>query len=93
MPLLGKVARNKRAKSANLRSSAKHKGGDRRKLVKSSSSSETAVEGNDKLEQHSDLDYAEERMKSVKESLRNIDKSAQIRPINIDIALGEEQAA
>lgn len=40
------------------------------------------------------LDYASERMKQIKESLRNERSNAEfdkLRPINIDLALGNEQ--
>lgn len=93
-PLLGKISRTRRAKSANLRnSSAKSKASDKKKLVTGSQSSSTDTvnnEVNDKNSENSDLDYAEERIKLVKESLKQAVDVAQIRPINIDVALGEE---
>ena len=57
----------------------------------SSSTDTVNNEANDKASENSDLDYAEERIKLVKESLKQAVDVAQIRPINIDVALGEEQ--
>lgn len=91
---MGKVARTKRAKSANLRnSSARSKASDKKKLVTGSQSSSTDTvnnETNDKNCENTDLDYAEERIKLVKESLKQAVDVAQIRPINIDVALEEQ---
>nr|XP_015838709.1 PREDICTED: uncharacterized protein LOC658747 isoform X2 [Tribolium castaneum] len=93
-PLLGKISRTRRAKSANLRnSSARSKASDKKKLVAGSQSSSTDTvnnEINEKNIENSDLDYAEERIKLVKESLKQVVDVAQIRPINIDVALEEQ---
>lgn len=51
--------------------------------------------GSEKTNSNNDLlDYASERMKQIKESLRNERSNAELdklRPINIDVALGNEQ--
>lgn len=90
MPLLGKASRTRRAKSANIRNSSSR---SRRRLFnesESSSSDATAFENNENMK----LDYATERMAQIKESLKNergnIDLE-NMRPINIDVALGNEQ--
>lgn len=89
------MSRTRRAKSANLRNlSAKSKASDKKKLVPGSQSSSTDtvnIESNEKEKgENEDLDYAAERIKLVKESLKQTTDVAQIRPINIDVALGEE---
>ncbi|CAG9772874.1 unnamed protein product [Ceutorhynchus assimilis] len=88
--ILGKISRIKRAKSAHLRNSAnKKKALDKKKLIVSSDSSSTEI---CPIEETTiivpkNLDYAEERMKSVKEELKSNPDS---RPINIDVAMKQE---
>lgn len=88
-PLLGKVSRTRRAKSAHQRNkSAKS---DQRHLIQDSdsSSTDTVVETNENKD-NENLDYADERLRSIKESLRE-ENSVQIRPVNIEMALEAEQ--
>ncbi|KAK9890859.1 hypothetical protein WA026_012204 [Henosepilachna vigintioctopunctata] len=84
MKILGQVSRNRRTKSANKRYSARIKE-DKQRLVSSPDSSSIDTSNiEDSEKKLSDLDYAEERMRIVKES------AVQIRPYNIAVALGEE---
>ncbi|XP_060529714.1 uncharacterized protein LOC132704064 isoform X2 [Cylas formicarius] len=92
--LLGKISRMKRAKSAQLRnSSAKSGAWEKRRLIVSSESSSMESPQAERKENPNDdndkLDYADERMKSVKEQLKS--DSAHVRPINIDMALSNDQ--
>ncbi|XP_066138980.1 uncharacterized protein iav [Euwallacea fornicatus] len=91
--ILGTISRIKRAKSAYIRNSAKKrmKACDKRKLILSSDSS--SLEPSPRVEpavvaEPKNLDYAEERMRTVKADLRA--NSANVRPINIDEAMKDE---
>lgn len=87
MPLLGKASRTRRAKSANLRNSSSR---SRRRFFNESESSST--DSNINGENIKLADDATERIKQIKESLRNEHGSLEnMRPINIDVALGNEQ--
>lgn len=91
-PLLGKISRTRRAKSAHQRnSSAKSQLSDKRRLIQESdsSSTDTIVETKEEVS-NGNLDYAEERLRSIKESIKE-NNAAHIRPANIDIALEAEQ--
>lgn len=88
VPLLGRVSRTKRAKSASQRSSAKFKSLDRKKLIRASDSSSTETMNNMEHD-NSDLDYAADRIKQVKESIiTNAEAStrASLRPLFLDIS-------
>ncbi|XP_050296208.1 uncharacterized protein LOC126736052 isoform X2 [Anthonomus grandis grandis] len=88
---LGKLARIRRAKSAHLRFSAqrkKQRALDKRKLIVSSDSSSFdncpgEEPGGAAVQMPQSLEYAEERMRSVKEELKS---NPENRPINIDAA-------
>lgn len=91
-PLLGKISRTRRAKSANTRSRSSRS--KKRFFNESeSSSSDNTVTVPSKKSTSNQLDYASERMKQIKESLQKTCTSADIermRPINIDVALANE---
>nr|XP_022918564.1 transient receptor potential cation channel subfamily V member 6 [Onthophagus taurus] len=97
VPLLGRISRTRRAKSASTRnSSSKSKSSDKRLLFHNSesSSSETITNAavKDEEEKSEDkLDYAEERIKQVKESLKQCECVESLRPYNIDVALGADK--
>lgn len=82
--MLGKVSRTRRAKSANTRNSSSR---SRKRLFNETESSST-----DSNAEIMKLDDATERIKQIKESLKNEHGSLEhMRPINIDVALGNEQ--
>lgn len=86
-PLLGRLSRTRRAKSASQRSSAKLKSSDRKRLLKGSDSSSTETTNNAEHE-NSDLDYAADRIKQVKESILTNDETVNktsLRPLFLDI--------
>ncbi|XP_017777192.1 PREDICTED: uncharacterized protein LOC108563119 [Nicrophorus vespilloides] len=89
LPLLGRVSRTKRAKSATQRrtttTSGKLKSGDKRKLLAETESSSTGTMS-PKEEEQEKLDYVDDRMRQVKDSLQ--DNGVDMRPMNIDEALG-----
>lgn len=92
VPLLGRISRMRRAKSANLRGSAKSRASDQQKLFQEneSSSSDNNPNVNEAFEKEK-LDYADERIRHIKESLmkeRSPFDTDSLRPINIDIAMG-----
>ncbi|KAL1514086.1 hypothetical protein ABEB36_003405 [Hypothenemus hampei] len=90
--LLGKISRIKRAKSVYKRNSAKKKKAlDKKKLILSSDSSsmELPPATEDSTNLIKNLDYAEERMKSVKEELKS--NPGSVRPINIDVAMKDDE--
>ncbi|KAI4461974.1 transient receptor potential ion channel protein [Holotrichia oblita] len=97
-PLLGRVSRTRRAKSANSRStSAKSKFSDKRKLFNESESSSSDTVTNTVQSKEEDkkesLDYVEERIKHIRECMRMTvadDSSQSLRPYNIDVALGND---
>lgn len=97
VPLLGKISRMRRAKSANLRGSAKSKYSDKRKLFSESesSSSDTVVYINLNQPHKVDLDAAEERIRNIKQGMKGEDGGNQeyecIRPKYIDIAIGQNE--
>lgn len=75
--------------------SAKSKSSEKRRLVASESSSSEGIANpaNDDDESNH-LDYAEERIRQVKNSLKGEDKQFEIesiRPINIDVAVANDQ--
>ena len=92
MPLLGRISRTRRAKSAGARS-AKSASRDKRKLFacSESSSSDTVINVNvQKENDDSNLEYADERIKKIRESLKNGNSefnAESLRPYNIDVAL------
>lgn len=94
---MGKVSRCRRAKSASKRSlsSAKSKYSDRRELFleSDSSSSDTVVMAGEQ-DKSENLDYAAQRIRQIKNELkneRNVCVEERVRPINIDMAMGNEQ--
>ncbi|KAF7280410.1 hypothetical protein GWI33_006076 [Rhynchophorus ferrugineus] len=93
--VLGKISRIKRAKTAHLRNSASKKTAvDKYKLIVSSTSSSMESSATEDMTKPdlNHLDYAEERMRAVKEQLKT--ESSNVRPINIDAAMrGDDQSA
>lgn len=97
-PLLGRVSRTRRAKSANSRStSGKSKFSDKRKLFNESESSSSDTITNTVQSKEEDkresLDYVDERIKHIRECMRITvadDNSQSLRPYNIDVALGND---
>lgn len=88
-PLLGKISRTRRAKSAHLRnSSAKAKLSDKRKLVKESDSSSTdTVLIDEQAKTGKNLGIFEPKMAvTVKK-----EESAQTTAANIHVSMQEEQ--
>lgn len=93
-PLLGTVSRTRRAKSANARNLSSR---SRRRLFNESetSSSDTVINipCDKPSKSNNQLDYATERMRQIKESLKVQHTEAELgrmRPINIDVAMGNE---
>lgn len=105
VPLLGRISRARRAKSANIRGSAKgkrsgrdsSKSSDRQQLFgeESSSSDNFNAAGAEEVPGRESLDYAEVRMGQAKETTlaveRRPSRSDGVRPLNIDVAMGNEQ--
>lgn len=85
-PLLGRIARTRRAKSATQRSSAKLKA-DKKKLIRGSDSSSSETMNNGEQDA-SDLEYAADRIKQVKESIINKQDvySTNLRPLFLDLS-------
>lgn len=89
MPLLGKASRTRRAKSANTRNSSSR---SRRRLFNESESSSTDSNAIYENSENMKLDDATERIKQIKESLKNEHGSLErMRPKNIDVALGNDE--
>lgn len=91
-PLLGRVSRTRRAKSANQRSSAKPKAADKKRLIRGSESS--SLETVNHLEaENSDLEYAADRINQVKESIiadpDNV-SGCNLRPVFLDVTSGKD---
>lgn len=91
-PLLGRIARTRRAKSANQRSSAKSKASDKKKLIRDSESSSSEAFNNIEPE-NLDLEYAADRIKQVKQSMvmdaENFDVKS-LRPLFLEYAINNE---
>ncbi|KAF5290002.1 hypothetical protein FQR65_LT11668 [Abscondita terminalis] len=85
-PLLGKISRSRRAKSANKRHSSAKSKVNRFVNLESSSSESLGNENND-----CHLDYAEERIRELRNSQKL--ETENMRPYNIDIAVANDKLA
>lgn len=90
---MGKISRSRRVKSAGkLSSASSSRNLDQRRLIRSESSTSDSIDNDN---EDGDLDYAENRIREVKESLKSEAKnheSEKVRPINIDVAVAQNQS-
>ncbi|KAF5276287.1 hypothetical protein FQA39_LY06636 [Lamprigera yunnana] len=86
-PLLGKISRSRRAKSASKRNTfGKTKCSGSTRLITSESSSSDSIQ-NDTADFH--LEYAEERIRELRNSQKLVNE--KMRPYNIDVAVANDK--
>ncbi|KAK5644509.1 hypothetical protein RI129_005809 [Pyrocoelia pectoralis] len=89
-PLLGKISRSRRAKSASKRNfSAKSKSSSCKRLINFETSSSESLENESVNVNQCDLDYAEERIREVRSS--HMIDTEKMRPYNIDVAVANDK--